>query len=114
MSANHALVFDLSVERDRRATMPQRISLADALRRIERSSQWLGSAQLRVLAFSANTLHDPVIIVASHPRVWSLFSGRAERTGYRQDGALRYEVWEGIDHINHVCIRWLEVMACAA
>lgn len=116
MSANAALIFDFNEERDtrckREADPRPHISLADALSRIERAGQWLASKQVCVLAFIGSTLSDPVMIVAAHRDVWALFSGRAERTGFKQEGALRYEVWEGLDRINQVRVRWQEVVAC--
>lgn len=112
---NTALVFDFNKERAERPphdTRP-RISFAEAQTRIERAGQWLAAAHLCVLGFVASTVSDPVLIVAAHRDVWTLFAGRAERKGFKQDGALRYEVWEGLDRINQVRVRWQEVVACA-
>ena len=112
MNTHAARVFDLASVRDARR-IRQHISLTDAQTRIERCSQWLAENGVCVLAFTGTTLHDPIIVAAAHPKVWMLFSGRAERTGYRQDAALRYETWEGSDQINQVRVRWQEVVACA-
>lgn len=117
MSANAALIFNFNEERSARAaretdTRP-RISLADALARIERAGAWLASKQLCVLGFTGSTLSSPVMIIAAHPEAWILFSGRTDRLGFKQEGALRYEVWEGLDRINQVRVRWQEVVACA-
>lgn len=114
MSANPALIFDFAQERAvRHQDDRPRISLAEALARIERTGRWLDSRQLCVLGFATSTRSDPVVIVAAHPDAWILFAGRAYSKGHKLDGALRYEVWEGLDRINQVRVRWQEVSACA-
>lgn len=90
----------------------QRVSLDDLLRRIERACQFLAGANLSVLSFGGSTFDGPIVVVAASPRVYSLFSGRYERTEFRQDGALRHETWEATDAVNHVRVRWQEVVAC--
>ncbi len=114
MNANRALVFDFAQEQANRAhhTRP-RNNLADIQQRIERCSAWLASKKLCVLGFVGSTLSDPVVIVAPHPAAWILFSGRANNKGHKQEGALRYEIWEGFDRLNQVNVRWQEVVACA-
>lgn len=114
MSAN-ALIFDFNQERATRHQTDQRprVSLTEALARVERTGEWLASKQLYVLGFACATRSEPVVIVAAHPDVWILFAGRYESKGHRRDGALRYEVWEGMDRINQVRVRWQEVSACA-
>ena len=86
--------------------------LADQLRRIERSSQWLANEKLAVMSFGGTSLGMPVVVIAPHPRVYSLFSGCYERKGFNQQGALRHETWEAFDGVNHVRVRWEEVVAC--
>jgi hypothetical protein len=98
----------------RKAPCRPRYLLSDLQRRIEMSCQWLAGQKLTVLLFIGSTLSLPIVVVAAHPRVYALFSGRCERKGFRQDGALRYEVWEAIDRINQVRVRWEEVIACGA
>lgn len=114
MSANAALIFDFNKERaTRQAESKPRVSLEEALQRVERTGEWLASKQLCVLGFACTTRSEPVVIVAAHPDAWILFAGRYESKGHRRDGALRYEVWEGMDRINQVRVRWQEVSACA-
>ena len=93
---------------------PLRTSLADLLVRIERASLWLTEKQLSVLSFSGSTLDTPIVVVAGGPRTYAAFAGRRERTGYCQDGALRYETWEAFDVVNRVRVRWQEVIACGS
>ena len=93
---------------------PVRGSLAELLERIERASQTLADKQLSVLSFSGSTLDTPIIVVAAHPKAYAAFAGRYERTGFCQDGALRYETWEAFDVVNRVRVRWQEVKACAS
>ncbi len=90
------------------------VSLAELLERIERASQALADKQLSVLSFSGSTLDTPIIVVAAHPKAYAAFAGRYERTGFCQDGALRYETWEAFDVVNRVRVRWQEVKACAS
>lgn len=114
MSAN-ALIFDFNQERATRNSRERqpRISFEEAQARIARTGLWLASKQLCVLGFASSTLSDPVVIVAAHPDAWILFAGRAYSKGHTREGALRYEVWEGLDRINQVRVRWQEVVACA-
>ena len=107
-----AVIYDFASQR-RHANRQARVSLPDALRRIERCCQWLAGQGLGIVGFGFSTLHDPVVFVTAKPAVYSVFSGRSERCKQRQDGALRYEVWEGRDERNHVNVRWEEVIACA-
>ena len=89
-------------------------SLGDLLQRIEHASQALAEKQLSVLSFSSSTLDTPIIVVAAGPKTYAAFSGRYERTGFCQDGALRYETWEAFDVVNRVRVRWQEVIACGS
>jgi len=89
-------------------------SFADILQRIDRASQALAEKQLSVLSFSGSTLDTPIIVVAAGPKTYAAFSGRYERTGFCQDGALRYETWEAFDVVNRVRVRWQEVIACGS
>lgn len=93
---------------------PPRHTLVDLLARIERSCQWLSSRQLSVLSFGGSTFDNPVVVIASSPRAYAVFSGRYERKGFCQDGALRHEIWEAADTINQVRVRWEEVVACGS
>jgi len=116
MNANTALVFDFSAAQQLRRTAAaatSRVCLAEALQRLERCRTWLEAHQVTVLGFVASTLRAPVVVVAAHQRVWQLFNGRACTQGQRQQGALRYVVWEGIDRNNRVTVRWEEISACA-
>lgn len=114
---NPAMIFDFQQARDghlrRAGDKRPLISLAEAQARIERCALWLASQDLHVLGFVGSSQNDPVVVVAAHPKVWALFSGRAYSKGHTRDGALRAEVWEGIDRINRVNVRWQEVSACA-
>ena len=93
---------------------PLRVSLAELLERIDLACEWLAGKGLSILSFSGSTLDTPIIVVAAHPRVYAALSGRYERTGFCQDGALRYETWEAFDVVNRVRVRWQEVKACAS
>lgn len=98
----------------RRVPTPPRIQIADALERIERTTAWLAANKVTVIATLSSTLSMPIVVVDASPAAWILFSGRAERVGLSQDGAIRTETWEGYDRVNHVRVRWLEISACAA
>lgn len=104
------------LEFQRRPATPRqpRHSLVDLLARIERSCQWLSSRQLSVLSFGGSTFDNPVVVIASSPRAYAVFSGRYERKGFCQDGALRHEIWEATDTCNQVRVRWEEVVACGS
>ena len=93
---------------------PPRIEINDALARIERTTEWLTANKVTVVATLSSTLSTPIVVVDASPAAWILFSGRAERVGYTQEGAVRTETWEGYDRVNHVRVRWLEVSACRA
>lgn len=93
---------------------PLRVNLAEVLLRIDMSCDWLAAQGLSILSFSCSTLDTPIIVVAAHPKVYAALSGRFERTGFCQDGALRYETWEAFDVVNQVRVRWQEVKACAS
>jgi len=93
---------------------PERPNFGEMLGRIERACVFLDDKRLSILSFSGSTLDSPVVLVAAAPRVYALFSGRCERRGYCQDGALRYETWEAFDIINQVRVRWQEVVACGS
>jgi hypothetical protein len=108
---NPAMIFDF--QQARFSSKRPIINLAEAQARIERCALWLSTHDLRVLGFVGSSVNDPVVVVAAHPKVWALFSGRAYSKGHTRDGALRAEVWEGVDRINHVNVRWQEVSACA-
>lgn len=116
MNANASLVFDFSAAQQLRRTAAaatSRVCLTEALQRVERCHLWLEAHQVSVLGFVASTLHSPVVVVAASQRVWQLFNGSACTKGQRQQGALRYVVWEGIDRNNRVTVRWEEISACA-
>ena len=106
---NPAMIFDFQQARSEHARRAHDkrplVSLAEAQARIERCALWLATQDLRVLGFVGSSLNDPVVVVAAHPKVWALFSGRAYSMGHTRDGALRAEVWEGIDRINRVSVR---------
>ena len=114
MNANSAMIYDFSaaLRRARHAEATPRVNIFAALEQIACCGSWLGSQGVSVLGFTASTLHEPVVFVAAHPKVYALFPGR-DNPEQRQDGALRYEVWEGLDPINRVVVRWEEVSACA-
>lgn len=115
MNANSAMIIDFSaaLRRAKHATVPARVDIYEAFAQIGRCSAWLAGNGIPVLGFVCSTLHSPMVFVASHPRVWSLFSNRALSPEQRQDGALRYEVWQGFDRVNKVSVLWEEVSACA-
>lgn len=93
---------------------PLRVNLAEVLLRIDMSCDWLAAQGLSILSFSCSTLGTPIVVVAAHPKVYAALSGRFERTGFCQDGALRYETWEAFDVVNRVRVRWQEVKVCAS
>lgn len=115
MNANSAMIFDFSsaLRKARHATTPARVNIDEALDQIDRCSAWLAANGIPVMGFVCSTLHPPVVYVAAHPRVWSLFSNRALNREFRQDGALRFDVWSGFDRVNKVSVLWEEVSACA-
>ena len=108
MNTNTAMLYDFSAaQRAARLVPPaRRVDVVNALRRIERCADWLASKDVPMLGFVGSSLYDPVIFVASHPRVWMLFSGRALNPETRRDGALRYDVWQGFDAVNLLTVRW--------
>ena len=114
MNANPAMVYDCSaaLRKARSAGAVPRVNIYAALEQIACCGSWLGSHGVAVLGFAASTLHDPVVFVAAHPKVYALFPER-DNPGHRRDGALRYEVWQGFDRTNRVAVRWEEVSACA-
>ena len=93
---------------------PPRIEFNDAMARVERATEWLTANNVTVVIAITSTLSSPIVVVDATPAAWILFSDRAERVGYTQDGAVRTETWEGYDRVNHVRVRWLEVSACRA
>ena len=115
MNANSAMIIDFSaaLRRERHAAMPARVNVYDAQKQIGRCCAWLAGHDIPVMGFVCSTLHDPVVYVAAHPRVWSLFSNRALNPEFRQDGTLRFDVWQGFDRVNKVSVLWEEVSACA-
>ena len=115
MNANSAMIFDFSfaLRKARHATVQPRVNISEALDQINRCSAWLAANDIPVMGFVCSTLHSPVVYVAAHPRVWSLFSNRALNPEHRRDGALRFDVWSGFDRINKVSVLWEEVSACA-
>lgn len=88
------------------------VSLTNLLTRIDRACQSLVRADLSVISFGGSTFDGPVVVVAAHPRVYAHFSGRYARKAFRHEGALRHETWEATDSINHVRVRWEEVIPC--
>ena len=114
MNANPAMVYDFSaaLRKARHVEAAYRVNIYAALEQIACCGSWLGSHGVAVVGFAASTLHEPVVFVAAHPKVYALFPQR-DKPGQRQDGALRYDVWEGTDQANHVTVRWEEVSACA-
>ena len=114
MNANSAMIinFSAALRKARRADATERVNIYNALEQIACCGSWLGAHQISILGFTASTLHEPVVFVAAHPKVYALFSDR-DNPEQRQDGALRYEVWQGFDPINKVTVRWEEVSACA-
>lgn len=111
-NAVNAVIYDFAAAR-RCANQANMISLQDALKRIERCCQWLEGAGLIVIGFRKPLFAAPYVTVSAKPTVYNLFAGRYERLGHRQEGVLRYEVWEGRDRINQIAVRWVEVTACA-
>lgn len=115
MSANAALIFDFNAiraERSRKTDSTPRVDLAEAMKNLMLTAQWLAGRGVLVLGFAASTLHAPVVIVAAQREVWALFAGKMTNPGHRMDGAFRYEVWESEDCVNRVTVRWQEVSAC--
>ncbi|SDI52325.1 hypothetical protein [Propionivibrio dicarboxylicus] len=112
MSAVTAVLYDFVSARERSRHL-EKVKSADALKRIERCDAWLNKNGVEVIGFRQPLFGMPYVIVGARPAVFSLFSGRKEFKGHRQDGALRYKVWEGIDRVNNVSVRWVEVVACA-
>lgn len=117
MIANSAMVMDFSsarMARRRRASDARpHLSIDDALRRVTKCCAWLEKSGIYPESFGYSTLSRPVVIVPAVPGVWTLFSGRVESKGQRQDGALRYEVFEGVDNHNMVDVRWERGVVCA-
>lgn len=112
MNAVSAVLYDFVSARKRVGCLQQTKS-CDALKQIERCETWLAKNGIEVIGFRQPLFGSPYVIVSARPAVFSLFSGRKEFKGHRQDGAFRYKVWEGIDRINNVAVRWVEVVACA-
>lgn len=98
----------------RPATRRPRYAIAEQMSRVNAAVRWLEAYGLHVEHTIASTLSLPIVVVTAHPRAYVLFSGRYERKGYRQDGARRYEIWEALDRMNQVRVRWEEVVACGA
>ena len=81
------------------------------LPRVARTLRWLDAHVIKHLSVNASILSAmPTISVEPHPRLYGLFDGRAERRGYRQEGARRYEVYEAVDVATRVRICWQEVV----
>lgn len=59
---------------------------------IESTMAWLQAHQLCIISFGC-TRRGPTINVATHPMAYALAKGQAERLSFRQEGALRHEVW---------------------
>jgi hypothetical protein len=85
--------------------------IGDQLSRVSRALRHLDAHCIAPLSVSLTTLSAlPTISVEPHPRLYSMFAGRIERHGYRQDGARRYEVYEALDRLAQVRICWQEVV----
>lgn len=112
MEALNATLYDFAAAR-RNAGRETKSSLPDVLQRLDRCCSWLATNGLIVLGFRKPLFAAPYVTVSAKPGVYALFSGRYERIGHKQDGVLRYEVWEGKDRINNIAVRWVEVVACA-
>lgn len=59
---------------------------------IESTIAWLHAHQLCIISFGC-TRRGPTVNVAAHPQAYALAKGQAERLRFRQEGALRHEVW---------------------
>lgn len=112
MDVVSATLYDFAAVRRARLPLPER-DLNGVLERIERSCASLAEIGINVIGFTKPLSRRPYVTVAAKPAVYMLFSGRYESLGHKQDGALRYEVWEARDTENDVDIRWVEVIACA-
>lgn len=75
---------------------------------IESTMEWLQRNHLCVLSFGC-TRGGPTINVAAHPMAYALAKGQAERLGFRQEGALRHEIW-AFTAKGGVEIAWEEVV----
>lgn len=108
----NATILDLAAARTR-AGRPNTTRFQTVLSRLHSCGEWLEANGLTIIGLRQPLFGEPTVTVTAKPSVYALFSGRYERLGYKQDGALRYEVWEGMDRINRVAVRWVEVVACA-
>lgn len=82
----------------------------DSLPLIEKTIDWLIKHNASVIAFGCNR-HGATINIAAHPVAYMLAKGAAERLSYRQQGALRHEVW-AFTARGGIVIAWEEVV-CA-
>lgn len=111
-STMNAVIYDYAAAR-MRAHEIGKFNLQDVLQRVENCCRWLSESGMTVIGFKKPLAAAPYVIVSVRPEVYILFSGRYERLGHKRDGALRYEVWEGMDEVNQIAVRWIEVVACA-
>lgn len=63
-----------------------------SLQLIEDTMAWLLANHLAIVSFGC-TRRGPTINVAAHPAAYIIAKGQAWRRSFRQEGALRHEVW---------------------